>query len=170
MSPLDYKKSQKAYYAPKADPEIITIPPMQFLMIDGKRYPGEDNADYKAAIEVLYAVSYKLKFLLKDQPPAGYTDYVVPPLEGLWWMEGEWIQENKDAWQWTMMIRQPEFISENHVKDACSVVRKKKGLSTAGIRLESYAEGLCVQMMHHGPYSTEAPNIARMHAYAQDQG
>jgi len=171
MSKVDFKKELKHLYRPSAkSPLLVDVPPMQYLMVDGH---GDPNMapEYAAAVEALYAVAYKIKFLSKKELE---RDYVVPPLEGLWWAEDmETFSTNleKSAWDWTMMIMQPEWISHELFERAVREVGKKKDLpALPGLRLESYHEGPSAQVMHVGPYDAEGPTIAGLHTFIEEQG
>jgi hypothetical protein len=160
----DFKKTLKHLYQPSAKKsEVVDVPPMQFLMIDGHGDPNTAQ-EYKNAVEALYAVSYQLKFMSKKELS---KDYVVPPLEGLWWaedMETFTTKQDKSKWDWTMMIMQPEWITQEMVETAVKQVQKKKNLpALPKLRLETYHEGLSVQILHIGSYDDEGPTIAQMH-------
>jgi len=170
-SAIDYKKELKHLYNPsKKEFGIVDVPPMNFLMVDGHGDPNTAQA-YQDAVEALYGVAYKLKFMSKKEKG---MDYVVPPLEGLWWtsdMETFTSQRDKSAWDWTMMIMQPEWITWEMVEEAIKQVKTAMGLpGLSKLRLETYHEGLAVQIMHIGSYDAEGPIIARMHAFAADKG
>lgn len=162
---IDFKKEMRELYNPPAGKFVqVEVPPMQFLMIDGRGNPNTSPA-YADAVSTLYAVAYRLKFMSKQQLE---RDYTVPPLEGLWWADNMDVfmpeSENKDAWQWTMMIMTPEWITQEHFQQARQEVQKKKDLpALPSLRLETFHEGLAVQTMHIGPYSAEGPTIARLH-------
>lgn len=171
MSKLDFKKQFKELYRPsKKGVTVIDVPPMNFLMIDGHGDPNTAQ-EYKDAVEALYGVSYKLKFISKKEIG---MDYVVPPLEGLWWaddMETFTNRRDKSTWDWTMMILQPEWITHEMVENANRQVEKQKDLSAVSkLRLEAYYEGLAVQILHIGSYDEEGPTIARLHAFAFENG
>ena len=170
MSKIDFKKDLKHLYQPSAKKfEVVDVPPMNFLMIDGHGDPNTAQ-EYQDAVEALYAVAYALKFRSKKEKG---MDYVVPPLEGLWWVENmeEFSTEDKSAWNWTMMIMQPESVTQEMFEAALEQVEKKKSLSALSkLRLDTYHEGLAVQIMHIGPYSAEAPTVARMHAFIDENG
>ncbi len=163
MSKVDFKKELKHLYRPSAKKfTIVDVPAMNFLMIDGHGNPNTATA-YKEAVEALYAVAYKLKFMSKKSLA---KDYVVPPLEGLWWAKDmtTFISRNKDAWEWTMMIMQPEWITSEMYADTCQIVKKAKNpAALSKMRLEAYHEGLAIQIMHIGSYDDEAPTLARLH-------
>ncbi|MGB9358385.1 MAG: GyrI-like domain-containing protein, partial [Acidimicrobiia bacterium] len=141
MAKLDLKKQYREFYNPSAKrPSIVDVPEMQFLMIDGAGDPNTSVA-YAEAIEALYAMSYTLKFLSKATED---IDYVVMPLEGLWWTPdmAEFSAEDKSAWEWTAMIMQPGHITANHVATATDEVRRKKDPAALDrIRFESFTEG-----------------------------
>ncbi len=173
MAAIDFKKAFKELYQPPNQPVVVTVPKMKFVMVDGEGYPG-GNPAYEAAIQILYALSYGIKMMPRQGfQPEGYYDYVVPPLEGLWWIhEGEVFSfEDKDNWLWTMMIRQPDFVDEEIFNRAREeAVRKKKAAGLEKARLESFTEGLCLQVMHIGPYSSEPATLALMEKYMAENG
>lgn len=173
MGGFDYKKEFKDLYQPPKKPVLVTVPEMKFIMVDGTGYPG-GNADYEKAIQVLFALSYGIKMMPRQgYTPAGYFDYVVPPLEGLWWIpQGEVFSfEKKDNWLWTMMIRQPDFVDQElFARAADEAERKKKATGLKKARLNDFNEGLCLQVMHMGPYSEEPETIALMERYMADNG
>jgi hypothetical protein len=163
MSKIDFKKDMKNLYQPSTKEfAVVDVPAMKFLMVDGHGDPNTAQ-EYQDALEALYAVAYKIKFLSKKE--AG-RDYVVPPLEGLWWaedMETFTTTREKSAWDWTMMIMQPEWITQTMFQAALDQVRRKKLPSLAKLRLETYTEGLSVQIMHRGSFDDEGPILHRMH-------
>lgn len=169
---LDLTVEQKSLYFPGAKtPVICEVPEMQFLMIDGKGSPNTSQ-QYKDAVSALYALSYTLKFAVKKQ---NGVDYRVMPLEGLWWgtPQGQLIfdETDKEKWSWISLIRQPDFITPEMVEAARLEAFKKKGVEAINqVRLESFEEGLVVQIMHIGPFSAEPPTVERMHAFAFEQG
>jgi hypothetical protein len=160
----DWKKELKHLYNPSAKEfTLVDVPPMQFLMIDGQGDPNT-AAEYSDALESLYPLAYTLKFMSKRELD---RDYAVPPLEGLWWaadMEVFTVRADRDAWQWTMMMMTPEWITQEQFERAVAEVRRKKNPAALDkMRLETFHEGLSVQIMHIGPYSAEGPTIARLH-------
>ncbi|MFX1354600.1 MAG: GyrI-like domain-containing protein [Promethearchaeota archaeon] len=167
----DFKKEMKEFYQPSAkEPNLIDVPEMQFIMIDGMGSPG-DSQEYSDAIGALYPIAYKLKFLSKGMG----KDYVVPPLEGLWWADDmkDFKEGNRDKWKWTMMIMTPDWISTEMFNQAKkSALEKKIDLkeSITKVRLEKYHESKSAQIMHIGPYSEEHPTIMKLHKYIEDQG
>lgn len=171
MTKIDLKKELKQLYNPSVkEVSLVEVPPMSYLMIDGMGDPNTSQ-EYADSIEALFAVSYALKFLAKkSSEPA---DYVVMPLEGLWWADNmaEFSLENKDAWKWTSMIMQPSFVTGAMIDPVLEQVKKKKDLAVlSGIRFEKYDEGLSAQMMHIGPYAAETPTIHKLHQFIEDNG
>ena len=170
VTKIDYKKELKQLYnPPKKEPVIVDVPPMNFLMIDGKGDPNTAQ-EYKDAISTLYPLAYTIKFAVKEKAEVNFT---VMPLEGLWWVPDMELfsEEDKNAWFWTAMMMQPEHVTRELFEESLQQVREKKNPpSIDKVRWENYAEGLSVQLMHIGPYADEGPNIARMHAYAFEQG
>jgi hypothetical protein len=164
VSKIDFKRTLKTFYAPSSKSfSIVDVPPMQFLMIDGHGDPNTASA-YQEAVEALYAVAYGVKFVSKRELD---RDYVVPPLEGLWWAKDiqAFISRDKGSWDWTMMIMQPEWVTAATVEAALARAGESKDLpALPKLRLETYHEGLSVQILHLGSYDEEAPTLARMHA------
>ena len=171
MKKIDYKKEFKYLYNPsQKEVVIIDVPKMNFLMIDGKGDPNTAK-EYKDAVETLFSVSYTLKFMVKKGKVA--IDYGVLPLEGLWWVDdmSKFSVENKDEWQWTAMIMQPEYVTGDLIKEAVEEVKKKKNLpALSKMRFESFHEGVSAQIMHIGPFSAEGPTIAKVHAFIKEEG
>jgi len=172
---FDYKKEYKDLYMPKQKPVLIDVPAMNFIMVDGEGDPN-DSPQYQEAMEILYGLSFTIKMSkMSGRQPAGYFEYVVPPLEGLWWFAGDKFDGakliNKYEFLWTSLIRQPEFVNEDVFVWAVEILKKKKPhLDLAKARLENFNEGLCVQMMHIGPYDTEPATIAQMERFTLDSG
>ena len=176
MIKLDLRKELKTFYAPSAKKvEVVEVPALQFAMIDGAIEPGSEpglSPAFKEALQALYGVSYTLKFMVK-QRKAEPVDYPVMGLEALWWIEdGEFSIERKDNWCWRALILQPDLITPALFEEAVVQVRKKRGDSPAlgQLRLEHFAEGLCMQMLHVGPYATEPATVAKMDAFAAANG
>jgi hypothetical protein len=170
MKKIDYKKELKHLYNPSSkEAVIVDVPPMNFLMVDGSGNPNTSQS-YVEAVQALYAVAYALKFKIKKNQD---FDYTVMPLEGLWWADDmkTFIARDKDAWHWTMMIMQPEYVTEEFVKETQLEVEKKKNpAALSELRFENYHEGLSVHVMHIGSYDEEGPAIAKMHDFAEGQG
>ncbi len=176
MEKLDLKKDLKAYYQPSAKkPVLIQVPCFQFVMFDGAIEPGMEpgnSAAFQEGVEALYGISYTLKFMLK-QRTENPIDYPVMALEGLWWVEDEDFDiRRKDNWKWTVMILQPQVITRAVYEEGLERLRKKRGDQPAlsRLRLDGFEEGLCVQLMHFGPYATEPASVDLMHAFAKQQG
>ncbi|GAB1432263.1 GyrI-like domain-containing protein [Spirochaetota bacterium] len=174
MEVLDYKKKFKELYQPKTDPSVIEVTQISFIAIDGRGNPNDKDGEYQNAVETLYTLSYAIKMMPKaGSAPAGYFNYVVPPLEGLWWIgDGDTSDfSNKSKYCWTSMIRQPEFVTKSIFNAACDIVKKKKPLlDLSNARLVSFTEGLCVQCMHVGSFDEEPASIKKMDAFIQEQG
>lgn len=160
---IDFKKTLDMYQAPRGEFRIIDIPTRKYLMIDGHGDPNT-SAEFAEAIEALYPVAYKLKFASKQDLG---RDYVVPPLEGLWWaanMETFTSARDKSQWDWTLMLMVPEWIGTSAVADAVEKVRAKKTPARLhDVRLESLSEGLCVQTLHVGSFDEETAVLERLH-------
>jgi hypothetical protein len=163
MEKVDFKKQLQPLYAPPKKFVLVEVPAMQFLMVDGHGDPNTAQT-YQDALEALYAVAYKQKFISKQ---ALAKDYVVPPLEGLWWaedMDNFTLQRDKTQWDWTMMIMVPDWITTAIFQDAIVQVQRAKSLTALHkLRMETYHEGLSVQIMHIGSYDAEGPVLAQLH-------
>lgn len=162
MDKVDLKKEFKSLYNPKArDWELVSVPEMQFLMIDGQGDPNT-SLDYSQAVEALFSLSYACKFMSKKVLE---RDYTVLPLEGLWTADGHEGGENdKSKYRWTMMIMQPDWISDIMCEQARQATAAKKSPpALAQVRFERYDEGQSLQLLHIGSYDDEAPKLARLH-------
>ncbi|MEV7662715.1 GyrI-like domain-containing protein [Paenarthrobacter sp. NPDC089316] len=159
----DFKKLIPTYTARRGVFAVVTVPPIQYLMIDGKGDPNTSQS-YRDALSTLYPVAYKLKFFSKGELG---RDYGVMPLEALWWaddMDAFTSARDKSLWDWTLMNMVPDWITQEHVEEAAAVVaRKGEAPALAALRLESMEEGLCVQTLHVGPYDDEGPVLEEMH-------
>jgi hypothetical protein len=161
MDKIDFRKQAPTLYAPPAKEFVVVeVPRLTFVKVDGEGDPNAAEA-YRNAVEWLYSVSYGMKFAAKE---AG-RDYVVPPLEGLWWADSyeAFTARRKEEWRWTMMIRVPDFVTRQQFEAAVAKVKKKLGEPPSSLRFEAYDEGLAVQIMHVGSYDDEAPTIKRLH-------
>lgn len=171
----DYKKQQKNLYIPGKKPYIVEVPKMTFIMIDGSGNPNTSET-YQAALETLYGLSFTIKMSkMNGSQPDGYFEYVVPPLEGLWWTYGIAFDginvTDKDSFCWTSMIRQPEFVTREVFERAKDTLSKKKpNLNLSAARLEVFEEGLCAQIMHIGPYDDEPATIVKLEQFISEQG
>ena len=171
MEKVDFKKKLKHLYKPTTKKvEIVEVPQMNFLMVDGTGDPNTSQS-FSDAIEALFPLAYTLKFMIKKGDTG--IDYGVLPLEALWWADdmSAFTAGNKDTWKWTLMIMQPEFITREMIKEAMTEVeRKKKPVSLQLIRFESFEEGKVAQTLHIGPFSEEGPTIERIHSFIEDEG
>ena len=166
MSKIDLKKDFKNLYCPSAKTVVqVEVPELRYLMVDGEGDPNTSTS-YAQAVEALFAVAYTANFMVKKGPQA--LDYAVMPLEGLWWADdmAAFAANDRAQWKWSMMIVQPDFVAQEVVHAAIEQVRKKKQLpGLDGLRLERFAEGLCAQVLHIGPFTEEGPTIERLHAF-----
>jgi hypothetical protein len=176
MKTLDLKKELKYLYTPSAKKvEIVRVPRLQFAMIDGaieRGYEPGSSPSFQEAAQALYGISYTLKFMLKKRE-TNAIDYPVMALEGLWWVEdGVFDITVKDNWFYTLMILQPDVITEDIFEEARDQAGRKKGHSNAlaGVRLAQFEEGLCMQTMHIGPYATEPATVEKMRSFALENG
>ncbi len=169
---FDFKKEFREFYLPAATPTIVTVPIMNFVAVRGKGNPNEEGGAYKQALEQLYGIAYTLKMSYKsDYRIEGFFEYVVPPLEGLWWAEkGEINYADKDGFSFISMIRLPGFVSEKDVQWAIREATRKKKRDFSQVEFFPYDEGLCVQCLHIGSYDDEPATIEAMEEYAQSQG
>jgi hypothetical protein len=157
----------KLFYTARKDPELYEVPAGQFLTVSGQGAP--DSEAFQQAVGALYSVAYTLKFKLK---PLG-LEFKVPALEGLWWVSDptNWMNAPRETWQWKLLIRMPDFVTEEQFVQARDEAQaKKKAPAIGGVRFEPFAEGLAAQVMHIGPYSEERPTIDRLHAFIAEQG
>lgn len=170
MAKADLKKVFKELYGASAkEVAMVKVPEFVYLMVDGKGDPN-GSAEFEGAVQALYGVAYELKFALKKDNPE--FDYVVMPLEGLWWSEGEgFAMEDKTKWLWTAMIMQPGRVSAERVAEMAETVAVKKGVAKAReLRMETLEEGLSAQIMHVGPYAEEGPTIQKLHEWIAENG
>lgn len=171
MEKIDFKKEFKHLYQPSAKEVVqVDVPPLNYLMVDGEGDPNTAQA-YRDAIEALFAVAYTIKFTVKKGPLA--IDFVVMPLEGLWWADDmtAFATADKARWKWTAMILQPSFVTPDIVASAVLEVKKKKNpAALSKLRLETLAEGQCAQILHIGPFSQEGPTIEKVHQFIDARG
>lgn len=158
---------------PKAKPEIVTVPSMNYIAVRGTGNPNEEGGEYKASIGLLYGVAFTIKMSKKgDRQIEGYFDYVVPPLEGFWWQDGIYGFDytQKDLFHWISVIRLPDFVEQEDFKWAVAEAEKKKKQDFSAVEFMTIEEGLCVQMMHIGPFDDEPASVALMDSYIAEQG
>ena len=188
---FDLKKEYKEFYMPKNKPEIVKIPPMNYVAVRGKGNPNVECGDYQQAISILYAVAYTLKMSYKtDYKIEGFFEYVVPPLEGFWWqgeqhpVDAEMRTDrtdrrenvkgidysNKDTFNWISVIRLPDFITEKDFAWAVQTATKKKKIDCSPAEFLTIDEGLCVQIMHQGSFDSEPATVALLEDYLKEQG
>ena len=168
---IDLRKELKHLYNPSSKQiGFVDVQEMNFLMIDGQGDPNTSQA-YQDAVEALYSVAYTLRFMIKKGEPA--VDYAVMPLEGLWWVDDmtQFSMKDKDAWKWTSMIMQPEYVTAELFQEALKQVGEKKHLpALSGMRFERFREGQAAQILYFGSYSDEGPTIERVHRFIVEQG
>ena len=170
---FDFKKEYKEFYLPPAKPVIVTVPKANYIAVRGKGDPNEEGGAYHQAIGILYAVAYTLKMSYKtDHRIDGFYDYVVPPLEGFWWQEGvDGIDySDKSTFCWISVIRLPGFITKADFDWAVETASKKKKIDCSGAEFLAIDEGLCVQIMHIGPYDNEPATVALMDRFLEENG
>ena len=170
---FDYKKEYKEFYMPKNKPEIVKIPPINYVAVRGKGNPNVEGGDYQQAISILYTVAYTLKMSYKtDYKIEGFFEYVVPPLEGFWWQDNiKGIDySSKETFHWISVIRLPDFITERDFAWAVETAAKKKKIDCSPAEFLTIDEGLCVQIMHLGSFDSEPKTIALMENYLTEQG
>lgn len=170
---FDFKKEYKEFYMPKKRPEIVDVPPMNYIAVRGQGDPNEEGGAYKNAIGVLYAIAYTIKMSkMGDHRITGYYDFVVPPLEGFWWQQGvEGIDySDKNSFHWISVIRLPDFVTREEFDWAVAEATKKKKLDCSMAEFLTITEGLCVQILHQGPFDEEPATIAVMDTWLGENG
>lgn len=170
---FDFKKEYKEFYMPKSKPEIVTVPKANYIAVRGKGDPNDESGAYQQAVGILYAVAYTLKMSYKtDYRIEGFFDYVVPPLEGFWWQEGVGgiDYSDKSTFNWISVIRLPDFVTQNDFDWATGEAEKKKHLDCSKAEFLTIDEGLCVQIMHIGPFDDEPATVSMMNAYLLENG
>jgi hypothetical protein len=152
---------------------MIDVPEMQFVAVEGRGNPNEENGEYQQAVGVLYGIQYTVKMSkMGNCVPDGYFDYVVPPLEGFWWLDSEadFSFQDKSKYCWLSVIRLPEFVDKKVFEWACSEVSKKKKIDATKAKLLKINEGLCVQCLHTGPYNDEPETLKLMNDFIAENG
>ena len=170
---FDFKKEYKEFYMPKSKPEIVTVPKANYIAVRGKGDPNDEGGAYQQAVGILYAVAYTLKMSYKtDYRIEGFFDYVVPPLEGFWWQDGvDGIDDSdKSTFNWISVIRLPDFVTQKDFDWATGEAEKKKHLDCSKAEFLTIDEGLCVQIMHIGPFDDEPATVSMMNAYLLENG
>lgn len=188
---FDYKKEYKEFYMPKAKPDIVTVPAMNYLAVRGSGDPNEEGGEYKKSIGLLYGIAFTIKMSKKGSHQIeGYFDYVVPPLEGFWW-QGERHPadamvrtdragrregvvgidyEHKENFRWISVIRLPDFVRRVDFEWAVAEAAAKKKQDFSKVEFLTYDEGLCVQCMHIGAYDDEPATVEIMHRFMEERG
>jgi hypothetical protein len=167
---VDLKRGLRAFYSAGPEPVMVDVPELAFLMIDGHGDPNS-AAEYSAAVQALYPLAYAAKFAVKQAP--GGLDFAVMPLEGLWWVPdmSTFTTEDKSAWDWTMLIMQPDQVTLEVFEEAkAKTAKNNPSDALTRVRLERFAEGRAAQVMHVGPYATEGPTIQQLHTFIAEQG
>ena len=171
---FDYKKEYKEFYMPKNKPGIIKIPKMNYIAVRGIGNPNDENSEYKDSIGLLYAIAFTIKMSYKGTHKIdGYFEYVVPPLEGFWWQEGNKLgidYNQKDKFNFISIIRLPDFVTKQDFEWAVYEATKKKKKDFSKVEFLTYNEGICVQCMHIGSYDNEEKTINLMHEYMIENG
>lgn len=170
---FDFKKVYKTFYIPQNKPEIIDVPEINYIAMRGKGDPNEKDGAYSQAISVVYAVAYTIKMSYKGaREIEGFFEFVVPPLEGFWWQDNiKGVDySNKRTFNWIAVIRLPDFVTQEDFNWAVDQATKKKKLDCQGVEYLTMREGLCVQMMHIGPFDDEPHTVAVMDKFLQENG
>ncbi len=174
MKKIDYKKEYRELYLPKQEPMLVNVPKITYVTVCGKGDPNTCE-EYKEAIELLYGISYTIKMSkMTDDKIDGYFEYVVPPLEGLWWLDKkpeDLFISDKNKFYWKAMIRLPEFVTVNVFEIAKNKLKiKKPNLDINKINYEEIEEGKCVQIMHIGSYDSEITSIKKIYDFIDENG
>ena len=170
---FDYKKEYKEFYLPRKKPEIVDVPAMNYIAVRGTGDPNREDGDYQKAIGLLYAIAFTIKMSKRGGHQIdGYFDYVVPPLEGFWWQEGVegFDYTSTELFHWISVIRLPDFVSRDDFAWAIAEATAKKKQDFSRVEFLTIEEGLCVQMLHIGPYDDEPGSVAMMDAFIAEQG
>lgn len=170
---FDFKKEYKEFYLPKAKPELVTVPPMNYIAVRGKGDPNEEDGAYKQAIGLLYGIAYTIKMSKKGSHQIdGYFDFVVPPLEGFWHNDAvcEAGCAKKSEFSWISVIRLPDFVKKSDFEKALQEVERKKKLSFSEAEFLHMEEGLCAQILHIGSYDEEPASVAVMDKFISENG
>ena len=170
---FDFKKEYKEFYLPKNKPEIVTVPAMNFIAVKGTGDPNEEGGLYQEAVGILYAVAYTIRMSGKGSRRIdGFFDYVVPPLEGFWRQSGAdgYDPLKKSSFEWTSVIRLPDFVGKDDFDWAVKEAERKKGFDCSKAEFLTFEEGLCVQIMHVGPFDDEPVSVALMDAFVRESG
>jgi hypothetical protein len=168
---FDFKKEYKEFYMPKNKPEIVVVPPANYIAVKGKGNPNQEGGAYQQAVGILYSIAYTIKMSYKGTHKIeGFFEYVVPPLEGFWWQDNVKGVDygNKDTFNWISVIRLPDFVTKDDFDWAVAEATKKKKLDCSLAVFLTINEGLCVQIMHIGSFDDEPATVAAMDQYLQE--
>ena len=171
--PFDFKKEYKEFYMPKNMPSIVDVPKMKYIAVRGKGNPNDENGEYKNTIGLLYGIAFTIKMSYKGAHRIdGYFDFVVPPLEGLWWQDGAQGIDyaHKENLHFISAIRLPDFVTKADFDWAIQEATKKKKKDFSKVEFFAYDEGVCVQCLHVGSYDDEPKTVALMHEYMKGNG
>lgn len=170
---FDFKKEYKEFYMAKGEPQIVEVPKANYIAVRGKGNPNEEGGAYQQAVGVLYAIAYTLKMSYKSEYQIdGFFEYVVPPLEGFWWQDNvDGVDySDKSVFNWISVIRLPDFVTQKDFEWAKEKATKKKKLDCSVAEYLTIDEGLCVQIMHSGPFDDEPATVAKMNDYIANNG
>ena len=170
---FDFKKEYKEFYMPKNKPEIVEVPPANYIAVRGKGDPNEEGGAYQQAIGVLYAIAYTIKMSYKtDHHIEGFFEYVVPPLEGFWWQDDtDGVNySDKASFNWISVIRLPDFVTKDDFEWAVQTATKKKKLDCSSAEFLTVNESLCVQIMHLGAFDDEPATVEIMNKFIHENG
>lgn len=170
---FDYKKEYKEFYIPQNKPSIVEVPPMNYIAVRGKGNPNAEDSEYKQSIGLLYGIAFTIRMSKRGNHQIdGYFDYVVPPLEGLWWQNNvKGIDySRKEDFNFTSIIRLPDFVAKEDFDWAIEEAGKKKKEDFSKVEFFTYDEGLCVQCMHIGSYDDEPATVEMMHDFMIAEG
>lgn len=170
---FDFKKEYKEFYLPPQKPQIVTVPKANYIAVRGMGNPNEEGGAYQKAVSVLYAIAYTIKMSkMGDHRMDGYYDYVVPPLEGFWWQDKiDGVDySHKENFHWISIIRLPDFVTKAEFEWAIAEAAKKKKIDCSSAEFLTIEEGLCIQIMHIGPFDNEPATVALMNEYIEENG
>lgn len=170
---FDYKKEYREFYMPKAKPEIVSVPSMNYIAVRGTGDPNVEGGAYKTSIGLLYGIAFTIKMSkLGSRQIEGYFDYVVPPLEGFWRQEGVegFDYRRKEDFHWISVIRLPDFVKQEDLSWAIEEAERKKNQDFSAVEFLTVEEGLCVQMLHLGHFDEEPKSVDLMDAFIAEQG
>lgn len=170
---FDFKKEYKEFYMPKNKPSVINVPKANYIAVRGKGNPNEEGGAYQHSIGILYSVAYTLKMSYKTEHKInGFFEYVAPPLEGFWWQDDVCgvDYKNKSKFNWISVIRLPDFVTKADFEWAVETATRKKKIDCSLAEFLTIDEGLCVQVMHLGPFDDEPATVALMDAFLEENG